>query len=130
MGSQSTSGGVGTLTDTSRIVVVGTNSRNVDLMTDALAGYEVTAATAPEELNPILSGALPTGAVVVDTETITEDVTALVDSVLDRGLPVVLLAQEASPTVRADAAATEGLAFREKPIRSADLRTAVNDALN
>lgn len=130
MGSKSTSGGVGTLADTNRVVVVGTNSRNVDLMTDALAGYEVTTATAPEELNPILSGALPTGAVVVDTETITEDVTALVDSVLDRDLPVVLLAQEASPTVREDAAATEGLAFREKPIRSADLRTAVSDALN
>jgi len=127
---KSTSGGVGTLTGTDRIVVVGTNSRNVDLMTDTLAGYEVTAVTAPPELDPVLSGSIPTSAVVVDTETITEDVTALVDSVLDRELPVVLLAREASPAIREDAAATEGLSFREKPIRSADLRTVVTDALN
>ena len=130
MGSKSTSGGVGTLADTNRVVVVAENSRNVDLMTDALAGYEVTAATAPEELNPVLSGSLPTGAVVVDTETVSEDVIALIDGVLERELPVVLLAREASTTVREDAAATEGLTFREKPLRSPDLRAAVGDALN
>lgn len=73
---------------------MGENSRNVDLITDALAGDEVTAATTPEELNPVLSGSLPAGAVVVDTETVTEDVTALVESVLDRDLPVVLLSQD------------------------------------
>lgn len=130
MGSKSASGRVGALADTNRVVIAGESSRNVELMTDALAGYEVTAATSPEELNPVLSGALPAGAVVVDTETVTKDVTALVDSVLDRELPVVLLSREASPAVREDAAATEGLAFREKPLRSADLRTAVREALD
>ncbi|GAB7093991.1 hypothetical protein JCM30237_11430 [Halolamina litorea] len=130
MGSKSASGGVGTLADTNRVVVVGENSRNVDLMTDALAGYEVTAATAPEELNPVLSGTLPVGAVVVDTETVSEDVIALIDGVLERELPVVLLAGEASTVVREDAAATDGLTFREKPLRSPDLRSAVGDALN
>jgi DNA-binding NtrC family response regulator len=130
MGSKYASGGVGALADTNRVVVVGENSRNVDLMTDALAGYEVTAATAPEELNPVLSGSLPAGAVVVDTETVTEDVTALVEGVLDRDLPVVLLSQDAPAAVRQDAAATEGVEFREKPVRSADLRSAVRDAVN
>ena len=130
MESKSASGGVGTLADTSRVVVVGENSRNVGLMTDALAGYEVTAVTAPAELNPVLSGALPACAVVVDTETVTDDVTALVEGVLQRDLRVVLLAGEASPGVREDAIATEGVVFREKPLRSADLRAAVRDAVN
>lgn len=128
MGSKSTSGGVGALADTNRVVVVAENSRNVDLMTDALAGYEVTAATAPEELNPVLSGSVPAGAVVVDTDTVSDDVIALIDSVLERELPVVLLADEASPTIRRDAAATDGLTFREKPLRSPDLRATVADA--
>lgn len=130
MGSTFASGGLGTLPETDRVVVVGENSRNVDLMTDALAGYEVTAATSPEELNPVLSGALPAGLVVVDTDSVTDDVVALVETVLDADLPVVLLAEESSPVLRREAAETEGLVFREKPVRSAALRSVVGEAFD
>lgn len=130
MGSKSVAAGVGAPSATERVVVVGSNDRNVALMTDALAGYEVTAATSPDELDPVLSGALPANLVVVDTESVSEDVTALVERVLDEDIEVVLLSEEASPAVRTDAAAVDGLAFREKPVRSADLRTMVGDALN
>lgn len=130
MGSTFSSGGVGTLPETDRVVVVGENSRNVGVMTDALAGYEVTPATSPEQLNPVLSGSLPTDLVVVDTHTVSDDVAALVETVLDRELSVVLLANESSPAIRRAAAGTEGLTFREKPVRSAALRSAVGATLN
>ncbi|MFB6220674.1 MAG: hypothetical protein ABEH90_04475, partial [Halolamina sp.] len=63
---------------------MGENSRNVALMTDALAGYTVTAAMSPEELNPVLSGALPAKLVVVDTDTVSDDIIALVETMLDQ----------------------------------------------
>lgn len=130
MGSNATSGGVGTPPSSSRIVAVGTNSRNVDLLTDALTGYEVTPATEPADLDPVFAGAVAADLVVVDTETVDDSVTALVERLLAEDISVVLLAEEASPAVRTDAAAVDGLAFREKPVRSADLRTMVGDALD
>lgn len=130
MGSKSASGGVDPLSGRERIVVVGENRRNVTLMTDALAGYALTTVTSPEQLTPVLSGALPAGLVVVDTDTVSDDVTVLVETLLDEAFSVVLLAEEASPRIRQAAAETEGLTFREKPLRSTDLRTVVSEKLS
>jgi len=129
VGSKSAPSGLGTLSGGERVVIVGDNSRNVSLLSDALAGYAVTTVSSPEQLTPVLSGALSADAVVVDTQTVTDDVTALVETVLERGLPVVLLASESSPRVRHAAAGTEGLRFREKPLRSTDLRAIVGETL-
>lgn len=130
MGSKSASGGVDSLSARDRIVVVGENRRNVTLLSDALAGYAVTTVTSPEQLNPVLSGTLPAGLVVVDTDTVSDDVTALVETLLDEALSVVLLAEDASPRIRRAAAETEGFTFREKPLRSSDLRTVVGEQLS
>jgi DNA-binding NtrC family response regulator len=130
MGSKSASGGVGALPGTERVVIVGENNRNLQVMTEALAGYSVTAATSPEQLNPVLSGALPASLVVVDTDAVTEDVQALVERVLDEEIEVVLLSEEPSPEGRNAAASVDQLMYREKPLRSTDLRGMVSGAVN
>jgi len=129
MGSDVASGGGGAPSRRSRIVAVGTNSRNVELMTDALAGYEVTPATEPGDLDPVFAGAVAADLVVVDTETVDDGVTALVERLLDDELAVCLLAGESTPRVRESAGATDGLTFREKPLRATDLRRTVERAI-
>ena len=111
-------------------MVVGETRRNVTGLSDALAGYAVTAVTSPAQLNPVLSGTLPADLVVVDTDGVSDDVTALVETLLAESLPVVLLAEHGSPRIRQAAAETEGLTFREKPLRSSDLRTTVSERLD
>lgn len=130
MGSKPRSGWTAGPSGADRVVLAGSDDRNVDLMTNALTGYDVAVARTPADLDPVLSGAVQTGLVVVDTDDVTEDVTALVDAVLDRDVEVLLLASAASPTVREQVDRTPGLSFREKPIRDADLRTMVGETFN
>ena len=111
-----------------RTVVVGSNERNVSMMAETLADRNVVVATEPGDLNPVLSGSLEAGLVVVDTDVVTDDIRALVGSLLERDLRVLLLANEASTEVRERANATDGLALRDKPIRASDLRTYVGEA--
>lgn len=113
-----------------RTVVVGSNERNVSMMAETLAEHNVVVATEPGDLNPVLSGSLDAGLVVVDADLVTDDIRALVGSLLDRDLQVLLLANDASPEVRERATATDGLTFREKPVRAGDLRTFVSDAFD
>jgi DNA-binding NtrC family response regulator len=108
---------------------VGANSRNVELLTDSLAGYEVTPATEPADLDPLFAGAVAVDLVVVDTESVDDGVTALVERLLDDDLEVLLMAGESTPRLRESAATTEGLTFREKPLRATDLRETVERVL-
>lgn len=124
------SGGADASFDTRRIVLVGDSSGNVELMTEALSGYEVTPATSAADLNPVFAGAVAVDLVIVDARTVDEGVAALVESLADEEFPVLLLSEEPSPAVRRNAAATEGLTFREKPLRPTDLRMTVEDALS
>jgi CheY-like chemotaxis protein len=130
MGSKSASGSVGALPESDRVVIVSENSRNAAMMGESLPGVSVDTVVPGEARDSIGASTSHVDAVVVDTDTVTEDVTALVEGVLNRELPVVLLSQEAPAAVREDAAATDGVEFREKPVRSADLRSAVRDAVN
>jgi len=129
MGSDVTSGGVGAPSGRSRIVAVGENSQNVELVADSLAGYEVTPATQPDDLDPVFAGAVAVDLVVVDTETVDDGVTALVEQLLDDELRVCLLAGESTPRLRESAATTDGLTFREKPLRATALRETVERML-
>lgn len=113
-----------------RVVVVGANSRNVKLVTDALAGYEVTAATRPAELDPVFAGATFADLVVVDTKAVDAGVSALVERLLGAGTRVLLLARESTPQLREGAKMTAGLRFREKPLRTTDLQSTVEEVLN
>lgn len=111
-----------------RTVVVGSNERNVSMMAETLAHRNVVVATEPGDLNPVLSGSLDAGLVVVDTDVVTDDIRALVGSLLERDMQVLLLANEATTEIREQATATAGLALRDKPIRADDLRTYVGEA--
>jgi hypothetical protein len=128
-GSKSASGGVDSLPGRDRIVVVSENRRNMAVMSDALTGYAVTTVTSPEQLNPVLSGARGAELVVVDTDTVSDDVTALVETLFDEALSVVLLAEEPSLQLQRAAGETERLTFRQKPLRTTDLRTVVGERL-
>ena len=116
--------------DGRRVVVVGANNRNVELVADALADYEVTAATRPSELDPVFAGTMAADLVVVDTEAVDAGVSALVERLLGEGTRVLLLARKSTPQLREGAEMTAGLRFREKPLRTADLRTTVERTLN
>lgn len=129
MGSNVAPGGVGAPPGRSRIVAVGANSRNVELLTDSLAGYEVTPATEPADLDPLFGGVVTADLVVVDTETVDDGVTALVARLLDDDLEVLLIANESTPRLRENAATTAGLTFRQKPLRTTDLRETVEQVL-
>ena len=129
MGLNVAPGGVGAPPGRSRIVAVGANSRNVALLTDSLAGYEVTPATDPADLDPVFTGAVAVDLVVVDTETVDDGVAALVERLLDDELTVLLLARESTPRLRESAATTRGLTFREKPLRTTALRWTVEQLL-
>jgi len=129
MGSNVAPGGVGAPSGRNRIVAVGANSRNVELLTDSLAGYEVTPATEPAGLDPLFAGAVAADLVVVDTDTVDDGVTALVERLLDGEFEVLLMAGESTARLRESAATTAGLTFREKPIRTTDLRGTVERVL-
>lgn len=105
---------------------MGDSSRNVELMAEVLADYELTEATSAGDLNPVLSGAVAADLVIVDTETVDDGVAALIEGLVDERFPVLLLSEETSPTVRENAEAIDDLSFREKPLRGADLRMTVD----
>lgn len=127
MGSKTVSGWATGPRAIERVALISTNERNVDMMAEALPDYDHVVATEPSDLNPVLSGAVETGLVIVDTEAVTEDVTALLRSLHERDLPVLLLARNVDASLREQVAETSGMAFKEKPIRADDLRTFVAD---
>lgn len=125
MGSKSVSGWAAGPPTIERIALISTNERNVEMMAEALPDYDHVIATRPSDLNPVLTGAVETGLVIVDTENVTEDVTALLRSLHERNLPVLLLAKDADATTREQVAKTSGMAFKEKPVRADGLRAFV-----
>ncbi|GAB7093990.1 hypothetical protein JCM30237_11420 [Halolamina litorea] len=129
MGSNCTSVSAGALADTDRVVIVGDNQRNAEMMGETLAGVTVATATPVGARDRLGSGPSLVDAVVVDTETVTRGVTELVRDVREQGIPVVLLSGDASPSVRRNAAGVDGMAFEQKPIRSDQFRELVADAL-
>lgn len=129
MKSNAGSGWAGPPLDSSRVVVVGDSSRNVKLMSEALAGYDVTAATSAADLNPVFAGAVAIDLVIVDTRSVDEAVAGLIECLADEEFPVLLLSGKPSLSVRETAAATDGMAFREKPLRPTDLRMTVERVL-
>ena len=129
MGSKSVSGSVGALPESDRVVIVGENSRNAEMMGEALAGVAVDTVDPSEARDSIGTGTSHIDAVVVDTTSVTRGVTELVRDVRERGIPVVLLSENASPSVRRNAAGVDGMAFAEKPVRSEQFCGLVTDAL-
>ncbi|MFB6220675.1 MAG: hypothetical protein ABEH90_04480 [Halolamina sp.] len=99
-------------------------------MSEALAGYEVTPATSAADLNPVFAGGVGIDLVIVDTRTVDERVAGFVESLADGEFPILLLSEEPSPTVRQNASETDGVTFREKPLRPAALRTTVENVLS
>lgn len=130
MGSNTAAGWTSVPLDTSRVVVVGDSSRNVELMAEVLAEYQITPATSAGDLNPVLSGGVTADLVIVDTGTVDAGVAALIESLVDERFPVLLLSEETSPTLRENAEVIEELSFREKPVRAADLCRTVDRILN
>jgi DNA-binding NtrC family response regulator len=128
MGSKSVSGWAAGPRAIERIALISTNERNVDMMAEALPEYDHVVATKPSDLNPVMTGSIETGLVVVDTENVTDDVTALLKSLHERELPVLLLAKNIDASLREQVVKTRGMAFKEKPVRADGLRTFVAEA--
>lgn len=129
MGSKSVSGWAASQPLADRIALVGSNEGNVDLMAEMLADHNLVTAATPDELDPVLSGTVDAGLAIVDTHSVSDDVTALVGALRERDVPVLLLANDAPSEVRERAAATDGIAYRDKPVRADDLRAFAVDAL-
>lgn len=127
MGSKSVAGWAAGPRAIERIALISTNDRNVDMMAEALPDYDHVVATEPADLNPVMSGSVDTGLVIVDTENVTDDVLALLRSLHERELPVLLLARDAEASTREQIAKTPGMAFKEKPVRADGLRTFVSE---